>query len=123
MNIQSVRSGASMSSGASLVFLDVLEKHAPYKKKYVRANEAPYMTKLLKKAIMKRSKLESKFYKTGKKDDRNKYKKHKNYVTRLYKREMRKFYRHLDTKDFLDNKKFWKNVKPLFSDRDKKTQL
>ena len=45
------------------IFLEVLEDHAPLKKKYIRANEVPYMTKTLKKAIMKRSQLESKFLK------------------------------------------------------------
>ena len=35
----------------------IFNKHAPIKRKYVRANEAPFMTKELHKAIMKRSKL------------------------------------------------------------------
>ena len=43
------------------VFVDVLNKHAPIKKKTVRANHAPYMTKALRKAIRKRSELESKY--------------------------------------------------------------
>ena len=33
------------------------------KKKLVRANEVPYMTKALRKAIMKRSELQSKYLK------------------------------------------------------------
>ena len=36
-------------------FLDVLNKHAPCKKKTVRANDKPFMSKKLIKAIMKRS--------------------------------------------------------------------
>ena len=36
-------------------FLKVLNKHAPLKKKFIRANHVPYMTKNLRKAIMKRS--------------------------------------------------------------------
>ena len=35
----------------------IFNKHAPIKRKYVRANEAPFMTKELHKAIMKRSRL------------------------------------------------------------------
>ena len=35
----------------------IFNKHAPMKRKYIRANEAPFMTKELHKAIMKRSKL------------------------------------------------------------------
>ena len=99
------------------IFLRVLEKHAPLKKKYIRANEVPYMTKSLKKAIMKRSQLESKYYRSKSEEDKKVYKKQKNYVSRLYKRELKRFYKNLDIKDFLDNKTFWKNVKPLFSDK------
>ena len=40
-------------------FMNVLEQHAPMKKKLVRANHAPYVTKTLRKAIMKRSNLET----------------------------------------------------------------
>ena len=99
------------------IFLEVLELHAPLKQKIIRANEAPYMTRCLKKAIMKRSELESKYFKSKSEIDKVNYKRHKNYVSRLYKREMKSFYRNLDLKSFLDNKKFWKNVKPLFSDK------
>ena len=37
--------------------------HVPIKKKYIRANEAPFMSKELHKAIMRRSSLESIFLK------------------------------------------------------------
>ena len=37
------------------VFLYILNKHASLKKKVVPANHAPYITKTLRKAIMKRS--------------------------------------------------------------------
>ena len=39
-------------------FLGVLNKHAPSKKKVLRANHAPYVTKALRTAVMKRSYLE-----------------------------------------------------------------
>ena len=38
---------------------NVLNIHAPLKKKVIRANHVPYMTKSLRKAIMKRSQPES----------------------------------------------------------------
>ena len=31
------------------IFMDILERHAPLKYKYVRANEAPFMTKEIRK--------------------------------------------------------------------------
>ena len=42
------------------IFLETLNVHAPIKKKLLRANHVPYMTKALRKAIMKRSELKSK---------------------------------------------------------------
>ena len=44
-------------------FLGVLNKHAPLKKKVLRANHAPYVTKALRKAIMKSSYLEKLYFK------------------------------------------------------------
>ena len=42
------------------ILLEVLNTHAPIKRKLLRANHVPYMRKALRKAIMKRSGLESK---------------------------------------------------------------
>ena len=44
-------------------FLDALNKHAPLKKKVIRANHAPYVTKSLRKSIMKRSNLQKIYFK------------------------------------------------------------
>ena len=46
------------------ILLNVLNTYAPVKKKVVRANNMPYMTKVLRKAIMIRSGLEKKYYKS-----------------------------------------------------------
>ena len=43
--------------------MDVLKESAPFKKKFLRANQAPYVTKELRIAIMKRSELKSKYLK------------------------------------------------------------
>ena len=41
----------------------MLNKYALIKRKYIRANEAPFMTKELHNAIIKRSRLRNKFLK------------------------------------------------------------
>ena len=41
-------------------FPEILNKHALMKKKLVGANQAPYMTKALRKAMMRRSELATK---------------------------------------------------------------
>ena len=97
------------------IFLEVLEKHAPMKQKVVRANDKPFMTKILRKAIMRRSFLKNKYQKL-KSDESNKaFKKQKNYTNRLLKKERVKYWGNLDLKKYTDNKKFFDTVKPLFS--------
>ena len=59
LKVQSISNYESFES----VFLNLLNKHAPLKKKFVRGNQATYMTKQLRKAIMRLSELESKFLK------------------------------------------------------------
>ena len=98
-------------------FLKVLDIHAPIKKKIVRANDAPYMTKALRKAIATRSRLENKFHRKRTEESKLAFKKHKNYCSRLYKKERQKFYSNLDPKCILDNKKFWETMKPCFSNK------
>ena len=97
------------------IFLRTLNKHAPIKSKVVRANDKPFMTKALRKAIMRRSALKNKFYKTGLDTIGKEYKTQKNYTRRLLKREKKKYFERLDIKSYTDNKKFWNTVKPLFS--------
>ena len=45
------------------VFVDILNEHTTFKKKFLRVNYAPYMTKRLRKAIVKISELKSKYLK------------------------------------------------------------
>ena len=47
--------------------LKLYSKNAPVKKCYIKANEDPFMNKVLKKAIMKRSQLKTSFSKKKKK--------------------------------------------------------
>ena len=94
-------------------FLNVLNNHAPQKKKVIRANHVPYMTKPLRKAIMKRSQLENKYLQNSSNENKIRYKKQKIFCRRLYKKERKKFYSNLDIKIFTDNKQFWKTMKPF----------
>ena len=45
------------------MLLEVLTAHTPIKRKLFRANHVPYMTKALRKVIMKRSGLENEYVK------------------------------------------------------------
>ena len=87
-------------------FLEVFDAHAPLKKKVVRANEVPYMTKALRKAFADRSRLENKYYKNRSVESLRAYKKQNNFCSRLYKRERKKYYTNLDPKKITDSKNF-----------------
>ena len=56
-------------------FIEILNKHAPMKKKLVTTNQAPYMTKALRKAITRRLELETKYLKLKINDTLKVYKK------------------------------------------------
>ena len=90
-------------------FIEVLNKHALLRKKFLRVNHAPYITKTLRKVIMRRSQLETKYLKTKTQTDLKLYKKHKNFCSKLHKRDRRKYYDSLDMKNVLDSKKFLEN--------------
>ena len=97
------------------IFLDVFNKHAPPKKKVFRANHKPYMTKNVRKAIMRRSALENKYYKDKLPETNRAYKKQKNYTRKLIRKEKRRYFSNLNINNYTDNKKIWNTVKPLFS--------
>ena len=100
--------------------LKVIDRHAPIKKKTIRANHKPYVTKELRKAIMKKNQLAKKRFNS---EDVNKqYKKQKNYVDRESKRAIKQYFNGLDVRQIQDNKKFWKIFGENLSDKIKGKQ-
>ena len=99
------------------IFLDVLNKHAPIKKKYIRANQSNFMTRKLSKAIMKRSKLRNRFLKEKSEASRKAYNIQRNYCVNFLKKTKRKYFANIKINNIADNKKFWQTVKLLFSDK------
>ena len=97
--------------------MKVLNSHAPTKHKMVRGNNQPFMNRLLSKAFMNRSKLKKLYNKNPTTQNHNNYKKQRNFCVNLLKKEKKNYYSNLDLKIFDDNRKFWKNVKPLFSNK------
>ena len=75
------------------------------------------MTKALRKAIMRRSELESKYFKKKTNENKARFKKQKKICSKLYKKERKKFYSNLELNEITDNKLFWKTIKPLLSEK------
>ena len=95
----------------------ILNKQAPLKKKYLRHNDGPFMTKELRKANMKRTRLKNNFNKTRTNENWAAYRRQRNQCVKIFRQNKGSYYAQLDPKVFSDNKRFWKTVKPLFSNK------
>ena len=99
------------------MFLSTLNLHAPLKKKTIRGNHAPYMNRNVRKAMMRRNQLHTKWTKTCKDQDKVTFKNQRKLVSELLKKAKKNYYNNLDDKDVLDNKKFWNQIKSSFTDK------
>ena len=75
------------------------------------------MTKALHKAIIRRSELETKYFKLKTTNTLKAYKKQKNYYSRLYEKERKNFFENLNLSFVVGNKKLQKVVKLLFNEK------
>ena len=98
--------------------INILNRHAPRKRKLARGNQMPFIKKELSKAIMKRSRLRNNFLKTRTVENKTLCTKQWNYCVSLSKKKSeKKYFANLNEKDILDNKLFWKTIKPSLSDK------
>ena len=104
------------------IFIDTLNKHAPIKKKYIRANHANFVTKALRKAIMLRSRLRNIFLKEKSLESKKAYNKLRNICVKMVKKAKKEHYQNISLSEITDNKKFWKTVSPLFGNKVKTNQ-
>ena len=96
------------------IFLKVLDKHAPRKQKYIRANNSNYITKALRIGVMNRSRLCNKFLRDRTKESKIAHDKQRTIWVSLLRKTKRDYFANLDTKIMKHNRKFWKAVNPLF---------
>ena len=85
---------------------NIFSKYAPINRKYDCANEAPFMTKELHKAIMKRSRLRNKFLKNRTENNQKNFEHQRNFCKKLLRITKKSYYSNLDTKKVTDNKTF-----------------
>ena len=97
--------------------LCIFNKHAPMKIKCFQVNEAPFMTKELQKAIMKRSRLRKKFLKNKNKVNRYNYKVQRKYYKKLLKTTNKQYFNNLNTSKVTDKRTIWKTVALLFTNK------
>ena len=115
-NIGSNRVPASLSPFMNVCY-KALDQCAPKKKKYIRANNSPFVNKSIKKAIMNRTRLRNKYFKHKTFENKLAYTKQRNYCLSLIRKAKTEYFGNLDEKTVKDNKLFWKSVCPLFSEK------
>ena len=82
-----------------MIFLNVLNKFEPLKRKYLRAVHSCFFSKEFNKAIMQRSKLRNAYLKDKIKAARIAYKNQRNVCFSILRKSKKCYYENLDTKD------------------------
>ena len=95
----------------------IVDNNAPLKKKHVRGNHSPFMNKSLSKAIMVTTRLRNIFLKNRSKENKINYNKQRNLCVTLLRKRKRQYYQNLSVENVFNNKKFWKVVKPILSNK------
>ena len=99
------------------ILMSLVNKHAPIKYKYMRANQGLFVNKELRKAIMTRSRLKNRSNRVKTDEAKSAYKRQRNYCTNLLRKNKIDYFKSLHPSSLTDNKTFWKAVKPAFTDK------
>ena len=96
-----------------------LEYHAPRKKKYLRGNNKPFVTKALSKSVMERTHLRKNFLKNPVVANKLAYTKQRKFCVSLPRKVKREYFSNINEINITDNGKFWQTVKPFLSVKNK----
>ena len=88
------------------LLMEIFNKHAPLKTKYVRANDQPFVTKELRKEHMTRTRLRNKYRKNKNEVNKRAYANQRNLCTKLLKKAKTSYFENLRPSSISDNKKF-----------------
>ena len=78
---------------------------------------SPFINKTILKAIIKRTRLKNKFIKYRCERNEKAYNAQRNLCISLVRKAKKEYFDNLDLRNVTDNKKFWKTVKPFFTDK------
>ena len=99
------------------VFSNIVNIHAPLKKKILRGNDAPFMNKELRKAIYTRSRLRNRYFKNPTKENETSYKKQRNKCVSLRRKSITQYFSKITSKVIMANKQFWKAMIPFLTNK------
>ena len=83
--------------------------------KFMRANNSNFMTKNLRKAIMKRSKLGNKYLRVKTDEAKSLYSKQRNLCVSFLLKNIRDYFGNLDNKIVSDNRLFWRTFSEMYT--------
>ena len=117
LDFDSICSSDNAYSSLSNKVSEIINKHAPLKTKILRGNNAPFMTKELRKAIMNRSRYTNKYNKWRSRENFLKLEESRNIVKKLTFSAKKDFFKSASKDGIMTNKKFWKIMKPLMTNK------
>ena len=97
------------------IFRNLIDIHAPLKKKKIRGNQAPFMTKEYSKAIMTRSRIKNRYNKWKSRENYLEYQKAKNNCKKIGALAKRNYFTKVTENGIMSSKELWKVVKPYLN--------
>ena len=101
----------------SSICCEVLNKHAPQKQLYVCANHKSFINAEISKAIMIRSRIRNRSLQHRSYENRRLFQKQRNKCVSLLRKAEKEYFSSLNINKEVDNKSFWKIVKPFLSNK------
>ena len=98
-------------------FEAIVNKHAPLKENIVRGNNAPFMTKELRKAMMNRSAPKKKYQDWPSRENFKIWKKQKNKCNKICRRAKKDHFKNITENNLNSNKKYWQFVKSFLTNK------
>ena len=96
------------------LFLNVCDRHAPYKRKIVWGVKCPWLTGETKKLMNQRDFFQRKARASGAEVDWNAYRRLRNQVSNKISKERRRYHRNEIQENLDSPKAFWKAIKKVF---------
>ena len=98
-------------------FSKIVEKHVPLKKKTLRGNHAPFVSKELRKAIYTRSRFRNRFLKIPDETNSRLYKQQRNKYVSIRRKSIKHYFSNIASNGVVTNKNFWKAIKPILTNK------
>ena len=87
--------------------MNILSKHAPLKKKFLRGIQATFMTRNFRKEIYTRSRFRNKFCKNPTLENEKLYKKQRNKRVAVRRKCIREYFHNITDNNIVRNKNVW----------------